>query len=58
MSERTDVVAEISYPALMGPRTPDSTHVPSLVLWRLFTRVIPPAVGAVSLGMRGARRAT
>jgi uncharacterized membrane protein YbhN (UPF0104 family) len=34
------------------------THVPSLVLWRLFTWIIPPAVGAVSLGMRGARRAT
>ena len=51
-------VAELSYLALIGPSTPDSIHVPSLVLWRLFTWVIPVAVGAVSLGMRGARRVT
>jgi hypothetical protein len=51
-------VAELSYLALIGPSTPDSIHVPSLVLWRLFTWVILLAVGAVSLGMRGARRAT
>jgi uncharacterized protein (TIRG00374 family) len=51
-------VAELSYLALIGPSTPDSIHVSSLVLWRFFTWVVPVAVGAVSLGTRGARRAT
>ena len=51
-------VAEFSYLALIGPSTPESIHVSSLILWRLFTWVIPVTVGAVSLGMRGARRAT
>jgi uncharacterized protein (TIRG00374 family) len=51
-------VAEFSYLALIGPATPESIHVSSLILWRLFTWVIPVTVGAVSLGMRGARRAT
>jgi len=49
-------VAELSYLALIGPSTPDSIHVSSLVLWRLFTWVIPVAVGALSLGLRGAGR--
>jgi uncharacterized protein (TIRG00374 family) len=49
-------VAEFSYLALIGPSTPDSIHVSSLILWRLFTWVVPVAVGAASLGMRGARR--
>ena len=49
-------VAELSYLALIGPSTPDSIHVSSLVLWRAFTWVIPVAAGAVSLGLRGARR--
>jgi len=31
-------------------------HVSSLILWRFFTWVIPVAVGAISLGTRGARR--
>ena len=51
-------VAELSYLALIGPSTPESIHISSLVLWRLFTWVIPVAAGAVSLGLRGARRAT
>jgi len=51
-------VAELSYLALIGPSTPASIHVPGLVLWRFFTWVVPVAVGAVSLGMRSARRAT
>ncbi len=51
-------VAELSYLALIGPSTPESIHVSSLVLWRLFTWVVPVGVGAVSLGMRGANRAT
>jgi uncharacterized protein (TIRG00374 family) len=51
-------VAEFSYLALIGPSTPESIHVSSLILWRFFTWVIPVAVGAASLGMRGARRAT
>jgi len=50
-------VAELSYLALIGPSTPDSIHVSSLVLWRVFTWVVPVAAGAVSLGLRGARRA-
>jgi glycosyltransferase 2 family protein len=48
-------VAELSFLALIGPSTPESIHVSSLVLWRFFTWVIPVAAGAVSLGMRGAR---
>jgi uncharacterized protein (TIRG00374 family) len=48
-------VAEFSYLALIGPSTPESIHVSSLVLWRLFTWVIPVAAGAASLGLRGAR---
>src|SRR5665647_217512 len=51
-------VAELSYLALIAPSTPGSIHVSSLVLWRFFTWVVPVAVGAVSLGLRGARRAT
>lgn len=51
-------VAELSYLALIGPSTPESIHVSSLVLWRFFTWVVPVAVGAVSLGLRGSRRAT
>ena len=51
-------VAEFSYLALIGPSTPDSIHVSSLVLWRFFTWVVPVGVGAVSLSMRGVRRAT
>jgi uncharacterized protein (TIRG00374 family) len=49
-------VAELSYLALIGPSTPVGIHVPGLVLWRLCTWVIPVAAGAVSLGLRGARR--
>jgi len=49
-------VAEFSYLALIGPSTPESMHVSSLILWRFFTWVIPVAVGAISLGTRGARR--
>ncbi len=49
-------VAELSYLALIGPSTPESIHVSSLVLWRFFTWVIPVGVGAASLGFRGARR--
>jgi len=50
-------VAELSYLALIGPATPPSIHVSSLVLWRLFTWVLPVGVGALSLGLRGARHA-
>ena len=50
-------VAELSYLALIGPETPPSIHISSLVLWRLFTWVLPVAVGALSLGIRGARHA-
>jgi len=51
-------VAELSYLALIGPSTPESIHVASLVLWRFFTWVLPVAVGAVSLSTRGLWRAT
>ena len=47
-------VAEISYLALIGPSTPSSIHVSSLVLWRLFTWLLPVAIGGLSLGLRGA----
>jgi len=50
-------VAEFSYLALIGPSTPESIHVSSLVLWRFFTWVVPVAVGAIPLGTRGVWRA-
>jgi len=50
-------VAELSYLALIGPETPPSIHVSSLVLWRLFTWVLPVGVGALSFGIRGSRHA-
>ena len=50
-------VAELSYLTLIGPSTPASIHVSSLVLWRFFTWVIPVAAGAVSIGVRGAHHA-
>lgn len=50
-------VAELSYLALIGPETPSSILVPSLVLWRLFTWIVPVAVGGMSLSLRGFRRA-
>jgi len=47
------VVAESSCLVLIGPSTPESMHVSSLILGRFFTWVIPVAVGGIS---RGARR--
>ena len=41
----------------IGPSTPASIHVSSLVLWRFLTWVIPVAAGAVSIGVRGAHHA-
>jgi glycosyltransferase 2 family protein len=46
-------VAEFSYLALIGPSTPSSIHVSSLVLWRLFTWLVPVALGGLFLGLRG-----
>jgi uncharacterized membrane protein YbhN (UPF0104 family) len=47
-------VAEFSYLALIGPSTPDSIHISSLVLWRLFTWLVPVAIGGLLIGLRGA----
>ncbi len=48
-------VAELSYLALIGPSLPASIEVSSLVLWRLLTWVVPVALGATILGIRGSR---
>lgn len=49
-------VAELTFLALIGPSTPAGIRVSSLVLWRVFTWVLPVAVGAAALGQRGVRR--
>lgn len=50
-------IAEVSYLALIGPLTAPVIHVSSLVLWRVFTWVVPVAVGAAFFGIRALRLA-
>jgi uncharacterized protein (TIRG00374 family) len=50
-------VAEFSYLALIGPSLAESMVVSSLVLWRLFTWVVPVGLGALALGIGGSHRA-
>jgi hypothetical protein len=47
-------VAEFGYLELIGPNAPERIRVASLILWRVFTWLIPMAIGAVALGMRTA----
>jgi uncharacterized protein (TIRG00374 family) len=48
-------VAEFGYLELIGHQTPAEIRVSSLILWRLYTWVIPVALGAVALGWRTSR---
>jgi len=50
-------VAEIGYFALIGPSMPPSIRIPSLVLWRVATWLIPVIVGGVAFLVSGSRRA-
>ena len=45
-------VAEFGFLELIGPSLPPDLRVASLVLWRVFTWIIPMALGAVALGLR------
>ncbi len=50
-------VAEIGFLALIGPSAPPAIRVASLVLWRVFTWLVPVALGAVTLALRGVHHA-
>jgi hypothetical protein len=45
-------IAELGYLGLIGASVPSDIRVSSLVLWRIFTWLIPIAVGAVAIGIR------
>lgn len=49
-------VAELGFFALIGPWMPPSIRIPSLVLWRVATWLIPVAVGGVAFLVSGSRR--
>ena len=49
-------VAEFGYLGLIGQSVPADLVVPSLVLWRLCTWIIPMVLGAIALGIRTARK--
>jgi len=49
-------VAEFGYLGLIGQSVPADLVVPSLVLWRLCTWIIPMVLGAIALGIRTTRR--
>jgi uncharacterized protein (TIRG00374 family) len=53
-------VAELGYLGLIGATVPADIRVSSLLYWRIFTWLIPMAVGAIAIGIRAifsARRA-
>ncbi len=45
-------IAELGYLGLIGASVPADIRVSSLVLWRVFTWLVPIAVGAVAIGVR------
>jgi glycosyltransferase 2 family protein len=45
-------VAELGYLGLIGASIPADIRVSSLLYWRIFTWLIPVAVGAVAIGVR------
>ena len=45
-------VAELGYLALIGPATAETIRVPSLILWRVATWLIPVAVGGLAFLVR------
>lgn len=46
-------VAELGYLELIGPSTPSSIRVASLILWRVMTWILPVALGGLAMGLRG-----
>ena len=48
-------VAELGYLALIGPAAAETIRVPSLILWRLATWLIPVAVGGLAFLWRSGR---
>jgi len=46
-------VAELGYLALIGPVAAETIRVPSLILWRLATWLIPVAVGGLAFLVKG-----
>ncbi len=46
-------VAELGYLALIGPVAAETIRVPSLILWRLATWLIPVAVGGCAFLVKG-----
>jgi hypothetical protein len=49
-------VAELGYLELIGPATPGSIRVASLVLWRILTWILPVALGGLAMGLRGIKQ--
>ena len=45
-------VAELGYLGLIGASVPSDIRVSSLLYWRIFTWLVPIAVGAVAIGVR------
>ncbi len=45
-------VAELGYLGLIGASIPSDIRVSSLLYWRIFTWLVPIAVGAVAIGVR------
>jgi len=45
-------IAELGYLGLIGASVPSDIRVSSLVLWRIFTWLVPIAIGAVAIGIR------
>ena len=45
-------IAELGYLGLIGASIPSDIRVSSLLYWRIFTWLIPIAVGAVAIGVR------
>ena len=45
-------VAEIGYLGLIGASVPANIRVTSLLLWRIFTWLVPMAIGAIAIGTR------
>ena len=46
-------VAELGYLALIGPAAAETIRVPSLILWRLCTWLIPVAIGGLAFLIKG-----
>ncbi|NLE73075.1 MAG: flippase-like domain-containing protein [Actinobacteria bacterium] len=49
-------VAEFGYLELIGPSTPGSIRVASLILWRILTWILPVALGGLAMGLRGIKQ--